>query len=95
MIQNLSIQVLPVNEADAYAHIDRAIEVIKSSRLNYTVTAFATLVEGDLSALQRLITDIQDMLFANGLEEVVLNVQFHAKRSEDVFLSDKTKKHKG
>ena len=91
-IQNLSIQVIPINTESAYAHIDNAIAVIQSSGLSYEVTPFSTVVEGSLEALQNLILAIQTALFEQGLEEVILNIQFHAKKSKDVFLHEKTDK---
>ncbi len=94
MIQNFSIQVLPVNTPESYALIDKAIEIIKRSGLNYNVTAFATHVEGELSALQRIIEDIQTTLFESGLEEVILNIQIHAKSTSDVLMAHKTHKHR-
>lgn len=91
-IQNLSIQVIPINTESAYTHIDAAIAVIQSSGLRYEVTPFSTVVEGSLEALQNLITVIQTALFDQGVEEVILNIQFHAKKSKDVFLHEKTDK---
>ncbi len=91
-IQNLSIQVIPINTESAYAHIDTAIAVIQFSGLRYKVTPFSTVVEGSLEALQNLILAIQTALFEQGVEEVILNIQFHAKKSKDVFLHEKTDK---
>ena len=47
-IQNLSIQVIPINTEAAYTHIDAAIAVIQSSGLRHEVTPFSTVVEGSL-----------------------------------------------
>ena len=42
-IQNLSIQVIPINTESAYKHIDAAITAIQSSGLRYEVTPFSKL----------------------------------------------------
>ncbi len=94
MIQNLSIQVVPLNTTEAYAQIDRAIAVIKNSGLNHTVTSFNTQVEGELKSLLELITEIQSALFNSGTDEVLLNFQIHAKSEMDVFLHEKLKTSK-
>ncbi len=91
-IQNLSIQVIPINTEKAYYFIDKAIEVIKNSGLTYNVTPFSTVVEGNFKALQNLIENIQTAIFTEDLEEVILNIQFHAKKNKDVFLIEKTDK---
>lgn len=90
MIQNLSIQIVPLNTLDAYSQIDLAIEIIKNSGLHYTVTAFNTQVEGQLEELQNLVREIQTELFKNGTEEVLMNLQYHAKKDKSVFLVEKT-----
>ena len=89
MIQNLSIQVVPLNTTSAYSQIDTAISVIKDSGLNHTVTAFNTQVEGELTELLELISSIQKTLFGFGTEELLLNFQIHAKNGSDVFLKEK------
>ena len=91
-IQNLSIQVLPINSSESYKLIDEAIEIINSSGLRYKVTPFNTVVEGQLSALQNLITEIQKRLFELDCEEGILNFQLHFKKGKDVFLNEKTDK---
>ena len=91
MTQNLSIQAVPINTTEAYSQIDLAIEVIKNSGLNYAVTAFNTQVEGEFLELMHLVKSIQLELFSSGTEELLLNLQFHAKNGKDVFLNEKIK----
>jgi len=91
LIQNLSIQVVPINSLEAYSQIDVAINIIKKSGLVHSVTAFNTQIEGELSELLDLIKKIQETLFELGTEEVLLNFQIHAKRDKDVFLKEKVK----
>ncbi len=91
MIQNLSIQVVPINISEAYPQIDKAIKVIENLGLNHIVTAFNTQVEGELDELLNLIKMIQEELFRSETEEVLLNFQIHAKSGKDVFLEEKAR----
>lgn len=53
---NLSLQILPVVEEDRiYAIVDRVIELIQASKLNYVVGPMETTIEGELDLLLDLI----------------------------------------
>ena len=89
---NLSLQVIPINEADAYPIIDKAIEVIQSSGLKYEVQPFATLIEGPLEKVLAVALAAKEAALAAGAQELVLNIQIHLKKDKDVSFEDKTGK---
>ncbi len=87
---NLSLQVIPINEADAYPIIDKAIEVIQASGLKYEVQAFATILEGPLDQVLAVAVAAKEAALAAGAQELVLNIQIHLKKDKDVSFEDKT-----
>lgn len=89
---NLSLQVIPLNTTKAYSIIDRAIAVIQNSGLKYEVQPFATLMEGKLDQLLEMVKEAARAAMDAGSEELLLNIQVHLKRNEDVFLEEKTRK---
>ena len=60
-IVNVAIQVLPVSKnIHPYNIVDKAIEIIQNSGLNYKVCPFETVIEGKLEEILQLISKIQD-----------------------------------
>lgn len=89
---NLSLQIVPVNTTQAYPIIDEAIYAIQRSGVKYEVQPFATLLEGDLETLWQTVLEAKAAALTAGAEELILNIQVHLKKEEEVTLSDKTKK---
>ena len=90
---NLSIQVVPVNHSDSYSVVDKAIEVIQKSGLKYIVGPFQTSIEGTFEELMGLISEIKKAAHEAGSQELLLNIQIHAKDGEDVSFESKTAKY--
>lgn len=89
---NLSIQVVPVNVSDSYSIVDKAIEVIQSKNIKYEVGPFSTSVEGPYSELMELIEEMKTASFEAGADELLLNIQIHAKKDKDVTFESKVQK---
>jgi len=92
MTVNLSLQIIPVNTADAYPIIDAAIHVVQASGIKYKVQPFATLLEGPLPEVMDIAMRAKDAALQAGGEELVINVQIHLKKDQDVHFEDKTEK---
>lgn len=89
---NVSFQLIPVNEANAYSIVDEAIKVIQDSGIRYQVQPFATLMEGELNHLLGIINQAKEAALKAGAKELILNIQVHLKNGEDVVFEDKTAK---
>ena len=89
---NLSLQVVPINEANAYPYIDEAIRVIQESGLRYEVQPFATIIEGPFEEVLAVVGAAKAAALAAGASELLLNIQIHLKKGEDVQFEDKTAK---
>jgi len=89
---NLSLQVIPINEQNAYPIIDEAIKVIQNSGTRYKVQPFSTIMEGELSQLIALVLEAKEAAFTAGANELVLNIQVHLKKDSSVSFEEKTDK---
>ena len=91
---NLSLQVAPVNTENSYAIIDEAIRVIQASGVKHEVQPFSTIMEGELERLLAIVLEAKEAAFRAGAEELLLNLQIHLKKDEDVSFEDKTGKYR-
>lgn len=91
---NLSLQVIPVNEENAYPIIDEAIKVVQNSGIRYQIQPFSTIMEGELSRLIEIVLEAKEAALTAGANELVLNIQIHLKKEKSVSFEDKTAKFK-
>lgn len=89
---NLSLQVVPINETNAYPIIDEAIKVIQDSGTRHLVQPFSTIMEGELSQLIDVVLQAKDAALHAGAKELLLNIQVHLKKDESVSMNEKTDK---
>ncbi len=90
---NVTIQLLPTKcTADKIQLIDKAIDCIKDSKLNYLVCPFETVVEGTYSEIFDLINKIRKSTLSNGCDELIINMKMHAG-TQDLFFEDKLVKY--
>lgn len=94
-VVNIAIQILPLKTvyASPTQLIDKAIEIIKRSGLNYKVCPFETVVEGEYSKIMEVVSNIQQECFNNGAEEIICNLKIHSHLSKNVHISDKMSKY--
>lgn len=92
---NLAIQVLPLGlpKIEAYKIIDEAIKCIRSSGLNYAVSAFETTIEGTYDEVMEVLEDIQLTCKRAGATEVLINMKLQRSFVKDIFITDKTGKY--
>ncbi|XZF15646.1 thiamine-binding protein [Chitinophagaceae bacterium MMS25-I14] len=95
-IVNLAIQVLPLrlSKEEAYAIVDKAIEVIQQSGLHYVVCPFETVVEGPYDRVMQLLNDVQDACYKAGAPELIINMKLHRSAETDMLIDDKIGKYK-
>ncbi len=93
---NLAIQVLPLEKTkeEAYAIIDKAIEIIKNSGMSYVVCPFETVIEGPYDKLIQLLADVQTTCFEAGAEGLLINMKLHISKTKDMAIDDKIGKYK-
>lgn len=83
-IINAGIQIVPINIVDpSYAIIDKAIDHIRQSGLEYTITPFETVVNGTTDQVLALIAELKQLTENNGADELIINIRMHSKARED------------
>ncbi|MFY7945333.1 MAG: thiamine-binding protein, partial [Crocinitomicaceae bacterium] len=93
LIMNAAIQVVPLEKsAVAMEIVDRSIEVIQKSGLNYTVSAFETSVDGTWDEIISLLSNLKSQLNNENVEDALINVKFQISNGRSVVGEDKTKK---
>ncbi len=90
---NVAIQLLPTKTSeDKIELIDKAIGLIKASKLKHIVCPFETVVEGTFEEIFSLIDAIRTSSITNGCEELIINIKIHAS-NHDLFFEDKLVKY--
>jgi len=94
-IMNAAIQVVPLEKSAAAMEIvDRSIEIIQKSGLNYSVSAFETNVDGSWEEIMSLLTNLRNQLKKEAVEDALINVKFQISNGKSVVGEDKTRKFK-
>jgi uncharacterized protein YqgV (UPF0045/DUF77 family) len=94
-IMNAAIQVVPLEKsATAIEMIDRSIEIIQQSGMNYSVSAFETNVDGTWEDIISLLTSLRNQLKNEAVEDALINVKFQISNGKSVVGDDKTRKFK-
>lgn len=93
-IINLGIQIVPKSKTlDAYALVDKAIEVIQQSGVKYVVTPFETVMEGPQEELMAIALKAQQAVLDAGAEEVLVYYRMQIRKEKDVEIEDKIGKY--
>lgn len=92
---NAAIQVIPLEKSKAAMEIvDRSIETIQKSGLNYSVGAFETSIDGTWEDIISLLETLKDQLKGEEIEDALIHVKFQISNGRNVVGEDKTKKFK-
>ena len=71
-IMNAAIQIVPLEKsAAAMEIIDRSIEIIQQSGMNYSVSAFETNVDGSWEEIMSLLTNLRNQLKKEAVEDAI------------------------
>jgi uncharacterized protein (TIGR00106 family) len=90
---HVAIQIVPITNGDAYALVDKAIEVIAASGVEYRVGAMETVMQGEYNQLLAVAQKAQEACLEAGADEVVVTMKVHAKRDGDVTWEGKLAKY--
>lgn len=90
---NIALQVLPSSKTiHPYALVDKAIEVIANSGLEYRVTPFETVMEGTYDEIMNVVKQAQEACYEAGADSLMTYVKIQSSR-EDVSIGDKMGKY--
>lgn len=93
-ICNVSLQVLPrVSDDRIYDVVDKVIEYIKSTGVNYEVGPMETTMEGELGELLDIVKVAQEICIKEGATRVMSMVKIDYK-PEGVTMNEKVGKYR-
>jgi len=93
-IVNVSLQVLPVvPEESIYPVVDKVIELIRKSGVNYVVGPMETTMEGEFDTLMEIVKKAQAVCCDAGAKRVVSVVKIDYK-PEGVTIDEKIAKYR-
>lgn len=90
---HVAIQIVPISKEHPYPIIDKAIEVIKKSGVDYRVGAMETVMQGDYKKLMAVVEAAQEACLDAGADEVVVTLKVHVRRAGDVTWEEKLEKY--
>ncbi len=91
---NIAVQLIPVTDPDKmFQIIDKVIETIKASGVEYTVCPFETVMEGSYHELMSVIEKMQRTCFTAGAPELIMNLKIHMADNHDIRIGDKMAKY--
>lgn len=87
---HIAIQIVPLcTEHQPYTIIDKAIEVIEKSGVDFRVGAMETVMQGDYDTLMKVAKEAQHICLQSGADEIVVTMKVHAKRTGTVTWEEK------
>ena len=89
---NAAIQLVPLGIADPYKTVDLAIYEIQKTGFPFEVGPFSTSVEATLDQILALVVSIKNRVFLEQAEEILINIQIHARKGGDVGNNEKVGK---
>ena len=90
---HLAIQIVPISKGHPYPIIDKAIDVIKNSGVDYRVGAMETVMQGDYDQLMKVAKEAQEICLHAGADEIVVTMKVHVIKDGDVKWEDKLQKY--
>lgn len=90
---NIAIQILPSSsKIHPYLLVDKAIEVIANSGIEYRVTPFETVLEGSYDEIMTVLKQTQQACYEAGAESLMTYVKIQSS-TRDVSINDKMEKY--
>ena len=91
----MGLQIVPKSKTqDTYNLVDKAIEVIQTSGVNYEVTPFETVMEGPQEQLMAIAMEAQQAVLNAGAEEILVYYRLHIRKDGNVTMDEKTEKYR-
>ena len=79
----LAFQIIPrVRNGNNFEVVDRAIEVVKSSKVPFQVGAMETTMQGELDHLLDIVKRAEKACYEAGAVEVITNIKIHSRSAD-------------
>jgi uncharacterized protein (TIGR00106 family) len=88
-----AVSISPIGEgASVSRFVAAALDVVQNQeRIRFRLDPMFTTLEGDLSEIYALVSDMQEAVFAAGAERVSTVIKIDDRRDRDVSMEDKVK----
>jgi uncharacterized protein (TIGR00106 family) len=88
-----AVSISPIGEALSVSRfVAAALEVVQNQeRIRFRLDPMFTTLEGDLSEIYSLVSDMQEAVFAAGAERVSTVIKIDDRRDRDVSMEEKVK----
>lgn len=90
---HVAIQIVPIAKEHPYPIIDKAIDVLKASGVDFRVGAMETVMQGDYKKLMAIVEKAQEACLNGGADELVVTLKVHARKDGDVRWEEKLEKY--
>jgi len=91
---HVALQIVPITNQPVYPIIDKAIEVIQQSGVDFEVGAMETVMQGDYDELMAVAKRAQQACLDAGADELVVTMKVHCKRDAAVTWQEKLGKYR-
>jgi uncharacterized protein (TIGR00106 family) len=92
---NVALQIIPfTNRDNTYEIIDKVIQMIHETGIQYEVGPMETVMEGTLEELLTIIERAQEVCAKNGANQVLSNIKIQYRPNEDVTIEEKIGKYR-
>lgn len=93
---SISFQVLPKtkNDQETIRIVDKVIDLVKKSGVNYEVGPMETTMEGDLEKLMEIVKKAQYLCIRSGAKGLFTNVKIAYNPKGVLTIAEKTTKHR-
>lgn len=90
----LQITTIPIGtgSTSVSSFVAQIQQKLAEEKATFQLTDMATIIEGDIDELLRLVRVIYDIPFAAGAERVVTQIVIDDRRDRDVAIGDKTRR---
>jgi len=90
-IIEVSVVPLGLSTASLSKHVAAVLEPVKSSGLNYTLTAMGTIIEGEIGEVMRCVLKMHEIPFGEGVQRVYTTVKIDDRRDKQITIESKVR----
>ena len=90
-IVEVSIVPLGLSTTSLSEKVALVLEPLKSSGLNYTLTAMGTIIEGDLEEVMKCVLKMHEVPFQKGVGRIYTTVKIDDRRDKPITIEGKVR----
>jgi len=88
-LMEISVVPLGTSSPSVSDFIAKALKIIKDSGLKYELTPMATVIEGDIPQLLKIVEQIHSSLFDDQVKRIVTTIKIDDRRDKEITFKSK------